>query len=76
MRQERREGRVAVHHMHGHGYPVDAEVVAALSPYTTAHLTRFGRYSLDPSRVPAVLDYDAPILSTPPGQGVPDTARR
>jgi len=39
---------------------------AALSPYITTHLTRFGRYSLDLARVPATLDYDLPILSTQP----------
>ncbi len=46
------------------GYPVDAEAVAALSPYRTAHLNRFGRYSLDLTRVSPALDDDAPILST------------
>ena len=45
------------------GYPIDAEAVAALSPYTTTHPTRFGRYSLDLSRTPMDLDYEAPILS-------------
>jgi len=49
------------------GYPVDAEAVAALSPYRTAHLNRFGRYSLDLTRRPTALDYEAPILSTRPG---------
>jgi len=43
---------------------VDAEAVAALSPYRTAHLNRFGRYSLDLTRVSPALDDDAPILST------------
>ncbi len=46
------------------GYPVDADAVAALSPYPTAHLNRFGRYILDLTRVPLDLDYDAPILSS------------
>ncbi len=39
---------------------------AALSPYITTHLTRFGRYNLDLARVPATLDDDLPILSTQP----------
>ncbi len=30
------------------GYPIEADAVAALSPYMTTHLKRFGRYSLDP----------------------------
>jgi TnpA family transposase len=53
------------------GYPVDADAVAALSPYITTHLTRFGRYSLDLARVPAALDYDLPILSTQSGREGP-----
>ncbi len=64
------------------GYPVDADAVAALSPYITTHLTRFGRYitthltrfgrySLDLARVPATLDYDLPILSTRSGREGP-----
>ncbi|GAC1437798.1 MAG: Tn3 family transposase [Chloroflexota bacterium] len=48
------------------GYPVDADALAALSPYTTAHFNRFGRYHLDLTRVPPALDYDAPILSPDP----------
>jgi len=56
------------------GYPIDAEVVAALSTYTTAHLTRFGHYTLDLNRVSMPPDYDAPILSTPPEQEAPGTA--
>jgi hypothetical protein len=39
---------------------------AALSPYITTHLTRFGRYSLDLARGAATLDDDLPILSTQP----------
>ena len=44
------------------GYPITADAVAALSPYMTPHLNRFGRYSLDPTRVPMPLEYDAPIF--------------
>ena len=42
------------------------DAVAALSPYTTAHLNRFGRYNLDLTRVLPALDDDAPILSADP----------
>ena len=58
------------------GYPIDAEVVAALSPYPTAHYIRFGRYTLDLTRELPPLDFEAPILSTPPAQEVPSTAPR
>ncbi len=53
------------------GYPVDADAVAALSPYLTAHLTRFGRYTLDRSRIPPALDYELPILSNQQEQAGP-----
>ena len=45
------------------GYPLDPEAVAALSPYRTAHLDRFGRCTLDLTQVPEPLEYDLPILS-------------
>ena len=54
------------------GYPVAADAVAALSPYRTTHLNRFGRYSLDLSRVPMALEYDTPILSARPERGAPE----
>jgi hypothetical protein len=44
------------------GYPIEADAVAALSPHMTPHLNRFGRYSLDLSRVPLPFQYEAPIL--------------
>jgi hypothetical protein len=53
------------------GYPHDADAEAALSPYLTTHLTRFGRYSRNPARVPAALEYDGPILSAHPGHERP-----
>lgn len=56
--------------------PLDAEVAAALTPYTRAHYIRFGRFSLDLSRELMPLDYDLPILSTPPGQATPSAAPR
>jgi Tn3 transposase DDE domain-containing protein len=62
--------------LRGEGYPIDAAVAAALSPYTTGHVIRFGHYSLDLNRVPMALDYEAPILSTPPEQEVHGKAPR
>jgi TnpA family transposase len=44
------------------GYPVEAEAVAALSPYLRQY-NRFGRYDLNMNRIPAELDYDIPIVS-------------
>ncbi len=58
------------------GHPIDAETVAALSPYITPHYIRFGRYSLDLSRELMPLNYDAPILSASSEQETPTTAPR
>ena len=52
------------------GYPISAELVAGLSPYTVGHYIRFGSYSLDLSRELLPLAYDAPILSTLPAPDV------
>jgi len=58
------------------GYPIEADAGAALSPYMTTHLNRFGRYSLDLTRTPMALDYDAPILSATVGRETPGTTPR
>jgi len=47
---------------HGEGIAVDAEAVAAISPYITSHLNRFGRYHLDLTRAPWPVDYEAPAF--------------
>lgn len=39
-------------------YPLEAEEVAALSPYLTHHINRFGRYDLDMEKRPPELVYD------------------
>jgi len=52
-----------LHDLTQEGYAVDEEAVAALSPYQTEHINRFGRYHLDLGRAPAPIDYDTPILS-------------
>ena len=49
--------------LHQEGYPLDAEAVAALSPYLTTHLDRFGRYTLDRPAGPDPLEYDLPFFA-------------
>lgn len=46
------------------GHSISQEAVAALSPYLTQHINRFGRYHLDLTRQPPPLTYDVPILIT------------
>jgi hypothetical protein len=50
--------------LHAEGYPLDPAAVAALSPYRTSDLDRFGRYPLDWSQSPEPLEYNLPIFST------------
>jgi hypothetical protein len=38
------------------GHTIDPDAVAALSPYITEHIDRFGRYSLDKNQQPPPLD--------------------
>lgn len=40
------------------GYPLEPALVAALSPYLTLHIHRFGRYDLDLDKQPPELIYD------------------
>jgi len=47
-----------LHDLQGEGYPLEAAAVAALSPYVTQHLNRFGRYALDMEKQPPELIYD------------------
>lgn len=46
------------------GQTIDAEAVAALSPYIREHINRLGRYSLDLNRKPPVIDYSVPVVSS------------
>jgi TnpA family transposase len=39
------------------GYKIEPDVLAALSPYITQHINRFGLYTLDTKRRPPALDY-------------------
>ena len=44
-----------LYEMKAEGYPIKREEVAALSPYLTSHLKRFGDYVIDLSVVPQPL---------------------
>ena len=44
------------------GYSVEPEAIAALSPYWTQHVNRFGVYDLNLDRCPPQIDYDEPII--------------
>jgi TnpA family transposase len=46
-----------------HGYYVDPVCVAALSPYATKDLERFGKYTLNLAQVPDPVDYHTPVVS-------------
>ena len=47
------------------GYPVEPEAVAALSPYWTHHVNRFGVYDLNLDRCPPTLDFNTVIIPAP-----------
>ena len=40
------------------GHKIDEDTIAALSPYITQHINRFGRYNLDLNRKPPNIDYN------------------
>ena len=44
------------------------EELAALSPYLTKHIKRFGNYELDLSAVPALIEDDLTFAIEPPPQ--------
>jgi TnpA family transposase len=47
-----------LHDLQQEGYPLESGLVAALSPYLTQHINRFGRYELDLEKCPPDLVYD------------------
>ena len=57
------------------GYYVDAACVAALSPYATKDLDRFGKYTLNLTNVPDAVDYETPVVSPPAPAAAPTNAR-
>jgi TnpA family transposase len=56
------------------GVPLDAEAIAALSPYWTQHVNRFGLYALDLNRCPPPIDYDAPIVQNADSLNAPTSS--
>ena len=53
-----------LHALQENGQTLNADAMAALSPYGTAHVNRFGRYELDLTRQPPPVDYA--LLIAPP----------
>lgn len=47
----------ALNELASEGHRIDPEAVAALSPYITQHLVRFGLYHMDRARLPKPLTY-------------------
>jgi TnpA family transposase len=45
------------------GHALNAEALAALSPYQTEHINRFGNYTLNPNRIPEPLEWQLHTLS-------------
>ena len=39
-------------------YKIEEDTIAALSPYITQHINRFGRYNLDLNRRPPNINYN------------------
>jgi len=47
-----------LHDLQQEGYPLEPDQIAALSPYLTQHINRFGRYDLDLEQRPPELVYN------------------
>ncbi|UBF30747.1 transposase (plasmid) [Kovacikia minuta CCNUW1] len=52
-----------LHELMQEGVKIEPETIAALSPYWTQHINRFGRYSLDMDRCPPPIDFGIPVVS-------------
>jgi hypothetical protein len=63
-----------LHRLRAEGVPVEADTVAALSPFIRSHMNWFGEYKLDLSRAPAAIDYDLPILEATDTDDQPEPA--
>ena len=60
-----------LHRLRAEGVPVEADTVAALSPFIRSHINR---YKLDLSRAPAAIDYDLSILEATHTDDQPEPA--
>lgn len=61
----------ALRHLEADGHAVSHEVLAALSPYRTEHVNRFGTYVLNFERT---REPPAPGLHKPPGEETSNSA--
>ena len=52
-----------LHQLNQEGIEFDEQVVAALSPYLSQHINRFGRYQLDLTQPPPPLNYDIQVIT-------------
>ena len=52
-----------LHELLQEGVKIEPETIAALSPYWTQHINRFGRYSLNMDRCPPPIDFGIPVVS-------------
>ncbi len=43
------------------GHAIVREVVATFNPYRTGHYNRFGKYALNPNRIPEPLDFEMEV---------------
>ena len=44
------------------GHAIDREALASMNPYRTGHYNRFGKYALNPNRIPEPLDFVMEML--------------
>jgi hypothetical protein len=58
-----------VHELLQEGMKIEPEAIAALSPYWTQHINRFGRYSLDMDRCPPPINFGLPVVSPKSSDG-------
>ena len=43
------------------GHVIDRDALATFNPYRTEHLNRFGKYAVNPNRIPEPLDFEMDI---------------
>jgi Tn3 transposase DDE domain len=57
----------ALHKLRADSVQIEPQAVAALSPYIRSHISRFGQYTLDLTRMPPPIDYDLLVLGPTDG---------
>ena len=58
-----------LHELLQEGMKIEPEAIAALSPYWTQHINRFGRYSLDMDRCPPPINFGIPVVAPKSSDG-------